>query len=67
MKHELLGFAAGHVVDPCIAVAGPWEYFAGGEEELEFAFGGFGAIGTVDEVEGVRDAEVAADCAGIGF
>ena len=43
------------------------EQFFGLEEEAEFALGGFGGVGAVDEVVGVGDAEVAADGAGGGL
>ena len=73
MKHRwgcgwgLLDLAARGVVDPVVAVAFPVEDFACAEEEAEFLLGGFGAIAAVDEVEGVADAEVAADGAGVGL
>src|SRR5829696_9381259 len=64
---RLLRLALAQVVHPRLARRGPLDQFAGLEEQAELALGGFGGVGAVDEVEGVADAEVAADGARLGL
>jgi hypothetical protein len=57
----LLGLAAVHVVDPGVDRAIVVEDLTRLEEQAKFALGRLGAVGAVDQVEGVRDSEIAPD------
>src|SRR5690606_36168048 len=62
-----LRLAAAGVVDPALHGARIVQHLAGSEEKVQFTLGRLGAVGAVDQVEGVADAEVAADGAGLGL
>src|SRR5918997_1755774 len=63
----LLRLPLAQVVDPALAGGVPLDQLVGLEEQAQLALGGLGGVGAVDEVEGVADAVVAADRAGVGF
>ena len=64
MRKASLRLAGAAVVNPAIASACVLKHLASAEEDSEFASSCLWAIGTMDQVERVRDPEVATDRAG---